>query len=262
MLQKFVMVVSKPVLLAGAVTLLVLTGSVAVAQDATTRSETTTTETRQTELSASDIERARAWSLSETEWRRYEHLMQGIRGSVSPSTLSPIEVLGIHARDEAERRQFAERWAIAMHEDAERILKFQRAYDEAAERLFPGQTLIDTTILYGGTPRATELRSPDRIILRVALDCPSCDAVVKRALARIEDVAGIDIYVADAGPSEQAAIRTWAKARGIKPDWVRSRRVTLNIDGKEPGNARQSEPPPTLYIRRGERIERLAYAAL
>lgn len=253
---------SKAALHLGAVTLLVLTGSVAVAQDVTTRSETRHAETRQTELSASDIERARAWSLNETEWQRYKHLMQGIRGSVSPATLSPIEVLGIHARDEAERRQFAERWAIAMHEDAERILAFQRAYDAAAERLFPGQTLIDTTILFGGTPRATELRSSDRIILRVALECPSCDAVVAKALARVDDVAGIDIYIVDAGPSEQAAIRAWAKTQGIKPDWVRSRRVTLNIGDKDSGNARQSESPPTLYIRRGERIERLAYAAL
>jgi len=253
---------SKAALHLGAVTLLVLTGSVAVAQDVTTRSETRHAETRQTELSASDIERARAWSLNETEWQRYKHLMQGIRGSVSPATLSPIEVLGIHARDEAERRQFAERWAIAMHEDAERILRFQRAYDEAAERLFPGQALINTRVLFGDTPRVDELRNSDRIILRVALDCPSCDAVVARALARIEDAAGIDIYIVGAGESQQAAIRTWAIARGIKPDWVRSRRVTLNIDDTDPDNARQSEPPPTLYVRRGERIERLAYAAL
>ena len=85
-------------------------------------------------LSRSDIARAQAWGLSQTEWRRYQSLMQGIRGSVSPDTISPLEVLGIHARDEAEQRRYAELWAQAMWEDAERILAFQRAYVEAGTR--------------------------------------------------------------------------------------------------------------------------------
>ncbi len=242
--------------------LLVLIGSVAVAQGSATRSETTLTETRQTPLSASELERARTWSLNETDWRRYQNLMQGIRGSVSPATLSPIEVLGIHARDEAERRQFAERWAIAMHEDAERILKFQRAYDAATERLYPGQQLIDTAVLYGGKAQANELLPTDRILVRAALDCPSCDAMLGKALQRLDDVAGIDVYVVNATESEQGQIRNWARAQGIQPEWVRARRVTLNIDRPAPGEEQTSESPPTLYIRRGERIERLAYAAL
>ena len=64
-----------------------------------------------TPLSPTDKARATIWDLSDTEWRRYRSLMDGIRGSISPATLSPIEVLGIHARDEAERRRYAERWA-------------------------------------------------------------------------------------------------------------------------------------------------------
>ncbi|MEW8057076.1 MAG: TIGR03759 family integrating conjugative element protein, partial [Candidatus Thiodiazotropha sp.] len=59
-------------------------------------------------LSATDLAHARLWGLSETEWRRYKQLMQGIRGSISPATISPIEVLGIHARDDAERQRYAE----------------------------------------------------------------------------------------------------------------------------------------------------------
>ena len=62
-------------------------------------------------LSTSDRVRAQLWDLSETEWQRYQQLMQGIRSSISPSTISPIEVLGIHARDEAELQRYAEEWA-------------------------------------------------------------------------------------------------------------------------------------------------------
>ena len=34
--------------------------------------------------------RAEQWGLEPGEWQRYESLMQGIRGSVSPATLSPL----------------------------------------------------------------------------------------------------------------------------------------------------------------------------
>ena len=94
-------------------------------------------------LSESDRLRARIWDLSEEEWHRYKQLMQGIRGSISPATISPIEVLGIHARDEAERQQYAEAWAQAMREDVRRILVFQRAYNAAAKRLYPNDPVIE-----------------------------------------------------------------------------------------------------------------------
>ena len=149
-----------------------------------------------------------------------------------------------------------------MHEDAERILAFQHAYDDAAKKLYPGQSLIDTGRLYGGTAQVSELLPGDRILLRVLLDCPSCDAVLASALKRLDDVAGIDIYVVNAGESQQDRIRSWARTQGIQPEWVRSRRVTLNIDGKPIGGATGDESLPILYIKRGERIERFAYAAL
>ena len=38
-----------------------------------------------------------AWGLKEAEAMRYEALMRGPRGSFSVDTISPLEVLGIHA---------------------------------------------------------------------------------------------------------------------------------------------------------------------
>ena len=64
---------------------------------------TEATQIRQTPLTSSERARAQTWGLSDVEWQRYRSLLQGIRGSVSPATLSPLEVLGIHARDDSER---------------------------------------------------------------------------------------------------------------------------------------------------------------
>ncbi len=73
----------------------VYAGNVASTMTTETGKETSTSE--RSVLSESERARAHTWNLSEMEWQRYRQLMQGIRGSISPETISPIEVLGIHA---------------------------------------------------------------------------------------------------------------------------------------------------------------------
>ncbi|HXK57436.1 MAG TPA: TIGR03759 family integrating conjugative element protein [Gammaproteobacteria bacterium] len=209
-------------------------------------------------LSETDLARARVWELSETEWRRYQQLMQGIRGSISPSTISPIEVLGIHARDEAERQQYVEAWARAMREDVDRILAFQRAYDTAVQRLYPNEPLIDIDRLPGKSSEMNALQSTDRLLLFARPVCPVCDLLVDKLLKRIDEVSGIDIYLMELAPGDDAAVRNWASSHRIEPEWVRSRRVTLNHDGgalKKLTNG-QGEVP-YLLRRRGEELSQL-----
>lgn len=181
-------------------------------------------------LSESERARARHWDLSETEWRRYRQLMDGLRGSISPNTISPIEVLGIHARDAAERQTYAERWAQLMHEDAERILAFQRAYDAALRRLYPDESLIDTARLPDSGPKAERLRAGDRVLFFTREACPACDDVLRQLLRRIDTVAGIDIYLIGLSSGDDQSVRTWAREHDIRPDWVHQHKLTLNHD--------------------------------
>lgn len=215
---------------------------------------------RATELSSSERAQAALWGLSPTEWRRYQSLMEGIRGRISPSTLSPIEALGIHARDEAERRRYAEQWAVVMREDAERILAFQQAYDAAMRRLFPDEALIDVARL----PKQSAvppLLATDRILLFVRPDCPACEAILDRLLRRRNAVAGIDIYVSDVGGEED--VRTWAAARGIEPGWVQARQVTLNLEGGLLAELVDgARVLPVVLRRRGEAVTPLPGSAL
>ena len=228
-----------------------------------TSSQPSPDEMTSTPLSASEIERSRAWQLSETEWHRYQSLMLGIRGSVSVDNLSPIEVLGIHARDAAERRRYAEAWARAMREDAERILAFQREYDAAGKRLYPGQALIDDRRLPLRSAENTTLQRSDRVLFFASLQCPACDIVLGALIARLDRIAGIDVYITDVESSDNASIRLWANAHGIKPEWVREQRVTLNHDA---GALQRISPeptePPTMFMRRDEQVLPLMYADL
>jgi hypothetical protein len=116
--------------------------------------------------------RTKLWDLSVGEYARYETLMQGIRGSISPSTLSPIEVLGIHARDDEERRRYAETWAQMLHEDVKRIAAFDAAYSEAVTRL-------------GYRPKSAtrvDLRRGDRIMFFASPGCARCVLALERLL--------------------------------------------------------------------------------
>lgn len=208
-----------------------------------------------TPLTEHERTRASYWRLSEAEWRRYRSLMEGIRGNISPASLSPIEALGIHARDDAERQRYAEQWATLMREDAERVLAFQQAYDSAGLRLFPTETLIDYDRLPDPNAKRDALWSNDRLLLFLRLDCRACEAMLARALARIDQVAGVDVFLTGLAADDNAAIRAWASERGIRPDWVNAQRVTLNFgDSVLNRIAPRGAEIPLIVRRRGESL--------
>lgn len=226
---------------------------------------TTTSATILDQTPLTEHERARAglWGLSAAEWQRYRTLMEGIRGSISPGTISPIEVLGIHARDDAERRKYAEQWAVMMREDAERILAFQRAYDAAGRLLYPDESLIDVARLPQQTDGGEGLSRTDRVLLFVRPDCAACDALLGRVLARLDRLDGVDVFLAGIPAGDEEAIRNWAVERGIRPEWVTARRVTLNFEGGAlarvaPGRAAL----PVLMRRRGASVTPLSGSSL
>ncbi|WP_051301694.1 TIGR03759 family integrating conjugative element protein [Sedimenticola selenatireducens] len=223
----------------------------------------TRSSTAANDISETDMAHAQLWDLSETEWRRYQQLMRGIRGSISPSTISPIEVLGIHARDEVERQQYAEAWARAMREDVDRILSFQRAYDAAVKHLYPNEPVIDIGRLPGKSVETSALQSSDRLLFFTRPACPVCDVLLNKLLQRIGEVRGIDIYLTELTLGDDAAVRDWASSHRIESEWVRSRRVTLNHDGGALDSLTNGQGKvPYLLRRRGEDLSQLRASEL
>lgn len=171
------------------------------------------------------------WELTEQEWNRYEELMQGIRGRLSHSNISPIEVLGIHARSETERTHYARLWARMMREDAIRVLQFQRAYDIEAMALNEDEPLIDVSLL----PELTDdkesiLTDSDRVLVFLSLDCTLCDIVFDEVYNRISKMNGIDLYFVGSNEKDEKRIQDWARSRTIDSVHVQSGRVTINYD--------------------------------
>jgi hypothetical protein len=128
---------------------------VGAAQSSTLGVATKNTVTRQTTIDTATSERTgsedtliqqgRTWGLSTEEIARAQVLLRGLRGAFSVPNLSPIEALGIHARTPAERQRYAELFARLHHDDVERVLAWQQAYDEAVRRLYPNEPVIAFT---------------------------------------------------------------------------------------------------------------------
>lgn len=177
--------------------------------------------------------RRQQWDLSDPEWSRYQELMHGIRGSISPDNISPIEVLGTHARSDQERQKYAEIWARMRHEDAERILAFQASFQEAVQKLYPNEPVIDYERFKHSRPTQTHLDPGDRLLVFIKLkQCPDCQSLIQRLSHHPQlKTHQIDLYFVDTEPKkDDAGIRQWAQTQGLDAQRLKNRSITLNHD--------------------------------
>ncbi|KWV16563.1 TIGR03759 family integrating conjugative element protein [Xanthomonas translucens pv. translucens] len=169
-----------------------------------------------------DDRMARDWGLQPQEWARYQELMKGPLGIQSPN-VDPLTALGIEAHSDEERRHYAELQVQVEARRVEKLLAYQRAYDEAWQRLNPGMQRVN---LPDGKPSATA-RGSGRIAVFVKDGCATCEQLVQR----LQTSGGeFDLYMVGSR-QDDARIRDWAKRAQIDPARVRSGSITLNHDG-------------------------------
>ena len=205
---------------------------------------------------ASEWQDGKHWQLEPSEFERADMLQREFRQYISDRGISPLEVLGIHARTRSERERYARRWAELMIADAERVLAFQRAYDAAVQELLNDTSLVDLTKLPPRMSTLPDLVATDRLAVFVGLHCEVCDQVVARALRSLQEIAGIDFYFMDLEKGEEPALHRWAGSHRIPPEVVRSGRITLNFeDGLMARVHPRAEKVPVVMRRRNDRFE-------
>jgi integrating conjugative element protein (TIGR03759 family) len=171
-------------------------------------------------IQRSEEQPAHEWGLRPEEWARYRQLMQGPLGIHSPN-LDPLTALGIEARDEAERMRYAELQVKAEARRVEKMLAYQRAYDAAWRRVFPGLPRVNPlSVAEPGN------EDSGRLAVFVKPDCPPYEA---RARALQASGVPFDLYLVDS-QGEDARLRAWARKTRIDPARVRGRAITLNHD--------------------------------
>lgn len=177
----------------------------------------------ESEIEQSRDERlARDWGLLSDEWSRYRELMEGPLGIYSPD-LDPLTALGIEARSDEERRRYAELQVQAEARRVEKLLAYQRAYDDAWQRLQPGAQRVK---LPDAVPTGTDLPGNGRPAVFVRDNCGACEQVARRLQA---SGTAFDLYMVGSR-ADDARIREWARRTGVDPVKVYSGAITLNHD--------------------------------
>ncbi|MBN3228177.1 MULTISPECIES: TIGR03759 family integrating conjugative element protein [Pectobacterium] len=169
-----------------------------------------------------DAHLAQDWGLNAEEWQRYRELMEGPLGTYSPN-LDPLSALGIEARSDDERQRYAELQVQAEAHRVEKLLAYQRAYDEAWQRLNPGMQRVN---LPDAAPNSNTMTGSGRTAVFIKEDCLSCTEHVQRLQASGTE---FDLYMVGSR-QDDARIRDWAKRARIDPVRVRNGTITLNHD--------------------------------
>jgi integrating conjugative element protein (TIGR03759 family) len=272
------------------VVLIVGLSALHVVARAQTRTTTTTTTAQpvQTHVDSADHGAARYWGLTIDDYRRYQALMKGVRGAISDPRISPIEVLGIHARDDAERRKYAEMFARLMAEDTQRVLQFQLEYDRAFRRLHPQLVVLDfatsprhpvsqktamvtpssstapatsSSTIATGISHPAAVSTGDRLLVFTRADCRECDDLVQRATAAAVSGVTVDIYLVGARSNDE--VQRYARRMALDPAVVNSGRVTLNLDAGTFARVLPKQGDlPALVRKRGDSLVQLAPAEL
>lgn len=190
--------------------LLALAAPLAQAENETLSAVQNSTETPLLSQSA-----ARQWGLTAEEWSRYEALKHSERGIWSPS-LDPLTMLGVEATTDAERQRYADLLVEKESQRVEKELAFQRAFDAAWKRRFPGLMPVAAT-----TPDRTS-----RLAVFVREDCSACDTRLKTLLSAGNP---LDIWLVGSD-NDDRRLRRWAVAQHIDNTRVQRREVTLNHD--------------------------------
>ena len=190
-----------------------------------TPSTTSRTNLTQTQTSADatfDERHARDWGLRAEEWARYRQLMQGPLGVYSPN-LDPLTALGVEARSDQERNHYAELQVQAEARRVEKTLTYQRAYDAAWQRLFPGQARVN---LPGTRAPNTGNQGSGRLAVFIKADCTPCAQRVQQLQSA---GTAFDLYMVGSR-GDDTRLRQWATQVGIDPARVRAHAITLNHD--------------------------------
>ena len=201
---------------------LIVCGVVHAQLSARTNSTTQTSTVQNTQLTEA-TRQAQQWNIQPEEWQRYQKLMEGPLGIYSPG-LDPLTALGISARNDSERRRYAELQVIAETQRVERELAYQRAYDDAFKRMYPKLLPVN----FGSSSQSAVAipTGSGRLAVFIKDNCKPCDAEVQQLQ---KAGAAFDIYMVDSN-NDDAAIRKWATQASIDPQKVLARTITLNHD--------------------------------
>lgn len=225
-------------------------------------------------------EESARWNLTETEYLRYLDLMKGPRGSFSVANITPIEVLGIHAKNQAEREKYAAAWVAMTKADTARVLLFQNTVNNVWKTNHPDEPLINRgrinelrlagnskygPLKVGGEQPQVSLAGRTMFFTRTK--CGVCDQQLDKLIAMLDagQLSGIDVYVSGVSRDDDRAIQDWAQEQRLPIEHLETTAITLNHDigvsATVATKLQRNVSFPFVVQRRGDAYELLAVSS-
>lgn len=159
------------------------------------------------------------WNISYEEYENSRYLREQYKGLIS-TDITPLEILGINAKTDAERNKYAKLFAKKMRDTTARTLKFQDAYRKAYTELYGKEDMFNIQLSQNNKPIKR---------VRQDIDLKNCNTdCIKTAKDNINKslMIPVDFYFKNATKQD---IQKWAFAQKINREDVAFKRITLNF---------------------------------
>lgn len=169
---------------------------------------------------------AQQWGLTKDEYKQYLKEMNKPTTKRWWQHLDPPQVLGMNAKSQAERMQYARIDAKLDHERASKEIAFQHAYSKAYAQLYPQAKLIAINTGQHGARQA--VRPGDRFYVLTKLDDPEGAMLVSQVLQLMRSQSNVSLNIFFVGQAFVTQINQWGRRNNIPASMPHHNQVTLN----------------------------------
>ncbi|HFL2713429.1 TPA: TIGR03759 family integrating conjugative element protein [Legionella pneumophila] len=207
------------------------------------------------QLNDAQKQEAKVWGLSETEEKRYLQLMQSRSGMYYKDLrMTPVDILGLNAKDDAEREHFAE---LAARQEAQKVaqnIAWNNAFYKAYNELFKDVPVVGNFDPSPYSPYAhhpIQLKAGETLYLFIRSD----DAVTTIVLQLIDAInrtpnTKLNLLFLD---MDNNTIQLWANKHQIPIQLVTNQQITLNPGNQQfEGLSLTKKQTPLLLIANGK----------
>jgi len=181
-------------------------------------------------LTEAQLHESSVWGLTVDEEKRYVQLMQNRSGLYYEGLRqTPIDVLGINARDEDERNHFAE---LAARQEAQKVAKniaWNNAFYKAYNQLFKDVPVVgdfDTSSYAPSNYTPVSLKPNDTLYWFIKPE-HAVKTVLLPLIEAIQTTSGTTLHLMLMG-ADEAEIQQWANLNQIPRDLVTQGQMTIN----------------------------------
>lgn len=230
-------------------------------------------------LTQAEQHQALAWGLSTEEEQRYVALMKNqsgfFYGDQNMSTdlkmpdgstinfshrMTPVEVLGANAQNDAERNKYAQEDAHQQFQYLAKYFAYLAAYNSASQNYkkelnLPILKPFNTAKFSPYNYKPFVFKSNDRLMLFVNID-NAVRPIVSFMMSAMEKDPSIQLNVYFVGRDiNKKEVEGWAKSQNIPPRMAKRHQITLNFDDGKFESLSANKKPPVLVLVRGDSSE-------